>query len=161
MRYAGSYLVLVFPRARGATGTADTAPRCDDGGDGCRDGGRGGVPACLGADRRCRRARDGERTRTRRAAAPRCGARSPWTTPSPAGTGSGRSGFPGVPSFWRVLLLLSQRPTTVITELKNRNPKKLRLQTNARVSQTSFRVKRSRETHTNNNATYLNVILST
>lgn len=79
--------------------TADTAPPCDDDGDDCRDGARGGVQACLGAIRHCHRARDGETMPVTRVVMRRYGDRNPSTTPSLEDTDSGRSGFPGVPSF--------------------------------------------------------------
>lgn len=77
----------------------DTAPPCDDDGDDCRDGARGGDRACLGEVRHCRRARDGETMLGTRVVTQRYGDRNPSTTPSLAGTDSGRSGSPGVPSF--------------------------------------------------------------
>lgn len=85
--------------------TADTALPCDDDGDDCRDGARGGVPACPGAVRHCRRARDGERMRVMRAVMRRYGDRNPLTTPSLEDTDLGRSGFPGVPSFLSFLII--------------------------------------------------------
>lgn len=85
--------------------TADTAPPCDDDGGDCRDGARGGVQACPDAVRHCRRARDGETMQVTRAVMRRYGDRNPSTTPSLEDTGSGRSGFPGVPSFSDFLIL--------------------------------------------------------
>lgn len=110
-----TYLSLVSPTVRGATEKADRARPCDDGGDVSRDGARGGVPACPGAVRRCRRARDGETTPVTRVVTQRYGDRSPSTTPSPVDTDLGRSGFPGVPSF---SLFVFQKPTT-ITEVND------------------------------------------
>jgi len=84
---------------------ADTALPCDDDGDDCRDGARGGVQACPGAVRHCRRARDGETMPVTHAVMRRYGDRNPSTIPSLVDTDSGRSGFPGVPSFLGFLIL--------------------------------------------------------
>lgn len=54
----GTHLFSVFPTVRGATTMADTVPRCDDDGDGCRDGVRDGVRACPDEVQRCHRAQD-------------------------------------------------------------------------------------------------------
>jgi hypothetical protein len=112
-----THLSLIFPMVRGATTTADTVPLCDDDDDDCHDDERGGALACLDEDRRYRRARDGETMLVKRVVTQRYGDQNPSTTPSLADTNSGRSGFPGVPSFWRFFF---QKPT-IITEFKNQN----------------------------------------
>jgi hypothetical protein len=96
--------------------TADTAPPCDDDGDDCHDGARGGVQACPDAVRHCRRARDDGTMPMTRAVMQRYGDRNPSTTPSLEDTDSGRSGFPGVPSFFlffnfQISLIKGQRPS--------------------------------------------------
>lgn len=99
--FSCTHLFLVFPMVRGATTTADTVPLYDDDDDDYHDDERGGVLACLDEDRRYHHAQDGETMLMKRVATQRYGDQNPSTTPSPEDIDSGRSGFPGVPSFLR------------------------------------------------------------